>query len=891
MKITDLQCEHMPAGRPGDCDVYCIGTDRPHFSFRIDGADRNASVRSYKLIVSSSAELSADGVGDMYDTGTVQGSNVFDIEYCGKPLLPLSIYYFKVYVMVGKTALKSNIGVFATGIGDAGHIKDHFITAPEGHLRAYDVSKGRGGRPAPYFRRDVRLEGRVSSIYAYVTSLGVFEFFINGKRIGDAHFDPGFTDYHKTLQYRFFDVTKYFTSGTNTIGAVVGSGWYNSYLGYAGEKDIYGDKNALSIYFRVIYKDGSWDEFYTDDSWECASGAYIYTDNQNGEYYDARLERRGRFEPGHDDYGWAAAVKYVPPFISGTKLLPVAGPSVKVNETIDPVSISRVGDDYIVDMGQNMVGVLSVKLKCEAGTVITFRHGEMLNDADKGERGCDGSKGTLYTENLRGAEQTDTYICRGQDDEYIPHFTFHGFRYVQIHGLPYEPAIEDVKGLVMYSACRRTGSVRVENKDLRQLISNIEWGHRGNFLSLPTDCPQRNERLGWTGDAQVFSKSACYGMDCAEFYNKYMRDVTDAQKPNGSVTSIAPMVRKHNGADLTGNGAAAWGDAIFIIPFNVYRIHGDKRVLSDTYPYAEKYFEYLFGTTDGLLRPAAGYGDWLSVYEETPKDVLATAFFAYDAYIMSYISEILGKRDRSEYYKTMFDRISEEWREAYIRDGNIIKGDTQCDYLLALKFGLVKGDEKDAAVAHLLRKIKEADGHLRTGFVGVGYLLPVLCDNGHADTAYEILCQTTYPSWLYSVKNGATTIWERWNSYTEENGFGDAGMNSFNHYSLGSCYEWMYEYMLGIKPVTPGFARFLYRPYPDKRITGASGSYNSPSGTIGSEWRYNGHNYDMKLTVPVNATAVVLPDEKLHIGGIRGYQPVSEMLELGSGVHTFKLFE
>ncbi len=889
MKITDLQCEHMPAVHSaGSPDVYCINTNEPHFSFKTDGIEADAAVRSYKLIVSSSAELCADGVGDMYNTGTVQGSDIFDIPYAGKELLPRSIYYFKAYVMVGKTALKSQTGVFATGIGVTGRLADHFITAPEGHLVPSTESAGHGGAPAPYFRRDFKLDRKPVSVYAYVTALGIFEMFINGERVGDTHFDPGFTDYHKTLQYRFFDVTRFFRNGQNTVGAVVGDGWYRSNLSSVG-RDVFGDRSAFSAYFYAIYDDGSYDEFFTDDKWECASGAYIYTDNQNGEYYDSRLERAGRFEPGHNDYGWAAACRYRPPFIHGTKLVPATGPAVKVNEIIKPVSVSRAGDDYVVDMGVNMVGVASVKLRCDAGTRIVIRHGEMLNDSDKGVRGCDGDKGTVYTANLRTAEAKDTYICRGYDDMYIPHFTFHGFRYLQISGLPYEPSLDDILGHVMYSACRATGSVTTGDSDINKLISNILRGQKGNFFSLPTDCPQRDERLGWTGDAQVYCKSANYAMDCAEFYKKYLRDVTDDQKPNGSVTDIAPMIRTKQGYDLTGNGNAAWGDAIFTIPYHVYRFYGDKRVLSDNYPQAEAYFSYLLSTTNGLLRPDAGYGDWLSVGADTPKDVLATAFFAYDAYVMSYISEILGMRERSEYYKSMYDKIACEWRESYLYDDDKIKGDTQCCYLLALKFGLVKGEAKDRAVSHLLRKINDADCHLSTGFVGVGYLLPVLCDAGHADVAYDILCRTTYPSWLYSVRNGATTVWERWNSYTQEEGFGSVSMNSFNHYSLGSCSEWMYEYMLGIKPVSAGFGRFLYKPYPDKRIGYASGSYDGACGKIVSEWKFNGHCFDMKLTVPVNSVAVVLPDEKLYVAEGRTSVPVDGMLELGSGVHTFRL--
>lgn len=889
MKITELYCEHMPAlsDKIKD-DIYCINTNKPHFSFLVDGNGENINVSYYKLIVSSTYELASDGVGDMYNSGVVYSSDITDIEYNGKPLLYATVYYFKIYAMVSERAIKSGIGVFATGIGDTLKLSNSFITAPDGYLKQDKEAEGKGGLPAPIFRRNINLDKKIASVYLYVTALGIFEFYINGKTVGNSRFLPGFTDYHKTLQYKFYDVTKYFKSGDNTVGAAIGDGWYKSNLSSLG-RGRFGDKTALSAYFRIIYDDGACDELFTDGSWECVSSEYIFTDNQNGEFCDKRLSDKDAFTKTRK-YG-VRAVSYRASFLYGTKLLAATGPDVKEMMRIKPVSVNEAGGKYVVDMGQNMVGSVSVKLHCKEGTRITVRHGEMLNDAKKGERGCDGDEGTLYTANLRSAQQTDTYICRGYDDEYYPRFTFHGFRYVELDGLDYKPETDDITGHVLYSSCEMTGTVATSNASLNKLISNITWGHRGNFFSLPTDCPQRDERLGWTGDAQVFCKSACYGMDCAEFYKKYLRDIVDAQKPNGSVTDIAPMIKWDNGADLVGNGNAAWGDAIFVIPYTAYRMYGDKRFIGDMLPFAEKYYKMLVSTTRNYLRPDFGYGDWLSVNEKTPKDVLATAFLAYDAKLLSEYAEILGDENKAAYYRSEFDKIAEAFREEYLEDEDRIKGDTQCCYVLALRFGLVAGEAKKNAVDHLLRKIDEADGHLQTGFVGVSYLLPVLCDNGHAETAYGILLKDTYPSWLYSVKNGATTVWERWNSYTKENGFGDVGMNSFNHYSLGSCYEWFYEYMLGIKPLSPGYSVFSYRPYTDRRLDRASGSYRSASGLIRSEWRKTDSGFDLSLTVPVNTKARIEPDSGLYIFNKKGYTKITEKTELSSGSYNFKIPE
>lgn len=891
MRITDLKVEHMPAViDKSNNDIYCINVDKPHFSFRIDAATEGAEVQYYKLIVSSSKELAEEGVGDMYNSGTVNSSDITDVEYKGKQLLPETVYYFKFYAMAAGKAVKSGLGVFATGLSDNLKLLCRFITAPDGCLIKNDVSENVGGLPAPKFRKDIVIEKEIKSVYLYTTALGIFEFYINGKTVGKSRFLPGFTDYNRTLQYKFYDVTDYIKQGENTVGGMVGDGWYKSNLSAVG-RDQYGDKVALSAYFLVVYRDGSYDTVFTDNTWECKSSEYLYTDNQNGEYCDKRLAEDDSFDINNSKDGWDKCVPYNPPLINGVKLKPATGPDVCEMTQIKPVSIELVTGKYIIDFGQNAVGAASIKLKCVKDTVITIRHGEMLNDADKGERGCDGDKGTLYTTNLRSARQTDTYVCRGENDVYFPRFTFHGFRYIEISGLDYEPSPDDITLHVLYSACEQTGNIETSDKMLNRLISNITWGNRGNFFSLPTDCPQRDERLGWTGDAQVFCKSACYGMDCAEFYKKYINDLTDAQKPNGSITDIAPMLKWKNGYDLVGNGNAAWGDAIFVIPYTVYRMYGDKRFLSDILPYAEKYYNMLIGTTNGYLRPDFGYGDWLSVNEETPKDVLATAFLAYDAYLLSEYAAILGDNAKASFYKAEFDKISEAWREAYLEDEDKVKGDTQCDYVLALKFNLVSGEAKKNAVSHLVRKIKEADGHLNTGFVGVSYLLPVLCDNGYGDLAYDILLNDTYPSWLYSVKNGATTVWERWNSYTKENGFGDAGMNSFNHYSLGSCYEWFYEYMLGIKPITPGYRTFSYKPVPDKRIKNVKGSFKSPYGVICSEWKKAYNGFDLTLTVPVNAKAIIVPDGKIYTATKKGYTPITEKLELKSGTYTFKILD
>ena len=378
MRITGLKCEHMPAQiNKINNALYCTDNKEPHFSFYVEGAESNKEVKYYKLIVSSSAELADDGVGDMYDSGIIYSSVTNDIVYKGKPLLPCSVYYFKIYAMIGDKALKSGVGAFATGIGDVNKLRGAFITAADGVLIKSEETEGKGDLPAPYFRKDINAEKEISYVYAYITSLGVYELYVNGVNVNRAKFAPGFTDYHKTLQYNFYDVSKYFRYGENTVGAIVGDGWYKSSLSITGRNN-YGDKCAFSAYFCIVYTDGSFDEVYTDESWECFSGAFIYTDNQNGEYFDSRLDKKDVFEPERNKEETPHAVKFSSQFLRETDMISAIGPDVTEMMRIKPVSVSEVNGKYIADFGQNIVGVSSVKLKCKAGTKVVFRHGEML---------------------------------------------------------------------------------------------------------------------------------------------------------------------------------------------------------------------------------------------------------------------------------------------------------------------------------------------------------------------------------------------------------------------------------------------------------------------------------------------------------------------------------
>lgn len=664
-------------------------------------------------------------------------------------------------------------------------------------------------RPA-YFRRAFEIKKSVKNATLFVTALGVYETGVDGKRLGDELFAPGFTDYNKRIYYSSYDITEELTVGKHVIHAIVADGWFCGRLLDVGCRQ-YGDHPYLAARLDITYDDGAWETFETDEDWKSGTGGLLYSDIQTGEYFDKTEEVNGWDSPDFDDSGWQNSIRENP--CHGARVLPAV---IHVRKMLRQPLCSVLRDksgNFIYDMGQNMAGTVTFRAKAKRGEKLILRHGEMLSD-----------DGTLYTDNLRTARQTDVYVFGSDnEEEYTPRFTFHGFRYVESN-----LELLHIEGNVIYTDCRESGFVNTSHQTVNKIFQNQLWSQRGNFLSIPTDCPQRDERMGWTGDAQVFAKSACYNMDSYEFYMKYLADIRDAQLPSGSIPCLVPNVRKQNKVYRVGSGVAAWGDAIFIIPWHLYTIYGKTEPLIQNYEAMEAYLNYLLDTSDDFIRPKEGFGDWLSADEVTPQDVLATAFLAYDARLMAQISGVLGKDSSkyNQYYKLIKKAFNEKFT---VPDGRI-KGDTQTCYLMAVKFGLT--DDIEKTKSHLVRTIERRNNHLSTGFVGISYLLPVLCDLGLSKLAYTILLNETYPSWGYSIKNGATTIWERWNSYTIEQGFANNGMNSFNHYSLGSVAEWMYEYMGGIKPAGEGFSQIVIKPYMDKRVDKADIKYLSTKGEI-----------------------------------------------------------
>ena len=734
---------------------------------------------------------------------------------------------------------------------------------PKGALDRY-------GNPAPYFRKAFSLKEKPKKAVLRLGAMGVVKAYINGEAAADDYMTPGFADYRKRLPIYEFDVTDRL-GVNNAIGLVAGDGWAVGYMGNDMYRNNWCDRIFVMAELIVEYADGTKEKICTDDNWLASTGEILRTDNYMGEFIDHRLDLGDFSAPDYDDSAWktVAAITMEDRFQSdkskrnydqyvdrdcalyrfnfNRKAELARQPFVTVKHRLSPInSYKDKNGNTVYDFGQNMVGVVSARVTAKSGTRLTFRYGEMLR-----------ADGTVYTENLRRAEATDVYISAGGEKEkFRPLFTFHGFRYMEV-ATDGEAKIEDVTGEVMYTDLKKTGEFTCSDEVVNKLYQNVVWGQRGNFLSVPTDCPQRDERLGWTGDAQIFVGSAMFNMDCKAFYEKYACDLRDSQYGNGAVGGVAPHVPHFDYTEEGDRLAAGWADAITVIPYEHYVTYGDKRILTDNIGAMKAFVRFCRDTSDGLIRPEAdNFGDWLNVGSETDKSVLNTLYFAYSASLTARACRIIGDCDEAEFV-ALYEDIRRAFRSAFVEADGTIKSDTQTAYLLAYAFGIATEDE---IKSHLVRKIHEANDHLATGFLGVKFLLPVLCEIGESELCYKILTNRTYPGWGYSVVNGATTIWERWNSYTTEHGFGDVRMNSFNHYSFGSCCEWMFKYCLGISPVEsdPGFRKVLVRPFVDfsGKLTSASGSYECAYGKIAVKWSVTGRTARFEIAIPAGVTPI-----------------------------------
>ena len=721
--------------------------------------------------------------------------------------------------------------------------------------------------PVPYFRTSFALPGPVKLARLSITALGLYECEINGQIVGDAVLVPGWTEFRKRVYFQTYDVTTLLAAGANAIGVLLGDGWYAGHV-IDAHRQQYGERPQLLAQLEITGQDGATVRIGSDSSWKTTAGPVLESDLIMGESYDARHELGAWSTAGYDDSAWREAILAPVPDIQ-VELSPA--PPVRRQELLPGTQITADAGvswkpkKYIYDFRQNLSGRVRLTVCGKRGTHIRIRHAEVLDP-----------KGDLYTENLRTARATDYYTLKGDGAEtWEPRFTFHGFRYAEIswRSSAEDCTIQQVDAVVLHSDLPLTGEFSCSNPLLNQLAHNILWGQKGNFLEVPTDCPQRDERAGWTGDAQVFIRTAAFYMDVRGFFHKWLQDMRDAQGLAGEIPCTVPTLGP---LEAPGDSGPAWGDAALICPWTIYRCYHDLAILREHYECMKRYLDFLTKqkVMDGIrshpdVDSWGGFGDWLALdgsgtpFGGTPKDLIGTAFYANNADIMARTAELLDRPEDALHYRALHQAIVKAFQRRYVTpDGQVIGG-TQTGYVLALHFGLLPQHARAMAGRELVRLIERNGMHLGTGFVGTPYLLYALESTGHLDTAYKLLEQETFPSWLFPVKHGATTMWEHWDGWTPEKGLRDPCMNSFNHYAYGAVGDWMVSSLAGLEldPIAAGYTKILFKPRPGGTITWAKATLRTPQGKAGIHWTLVGQELQLTLTVPAGSEAALsLPE-------------------------------
>ena len=753
-------------------------------------------------------------------------------------------------------------------------------------------------KPASLFRKGFQLTRTVRSARLYVTSLGSYRMRLNGSLVGHQVLAPGWTDYKAKLFYQTYDVTSMLHTGENVIGALLGDGWYGSGLVFFQQRYNFGPPPLrLLAQLNIEYTDGSRDLIVSDPSWQTSPSAIRTSDIYNGEVYDAREEQPGWDKPGfHPASAWAAATPgdAPPARLAAQNFQPIA-----VEEDLAAKTVTSPSPGvYLFDLGQNMVGTERLRVSGPRGTTVRLRFGEMLQP-----------NGQLYAANMRSAAETDTYTLSGNGEEvFLPHFTYHGYRYVEVTGYPGKPPLDAVTGVVFHTDAPFTVKFDSGSPTINKLWSNILWGQRGNFESIPTDCPQRDERLGWMGDAQVFWRTASYNMDLAAFSEKFASDMRIAQSSKGNFSDITPRV-----GTVVGDGSPGWADAGVIIPYTAWRQFGDTRILEQSWESMDRYLALLLKENPDHINHRVAYGDWLAIGSTTPQDLIGTAYWAYDARLMSIMAQALHRPEDARRYDALFDSIKSSFQQRFVKPDGSVGSNSQTSYVLALNMQLAPEQQRAAIADRLVADVQAHHWHLTTGFLGTPYIMNVLSSTGHSDTAYKLLLADTYPSWGYMVQHGATTMWERWNG---DRMLGDPGMNSFNHYAYGAVGEWLYRYVAGIDlaadnrgdQAAQAFHHFQLHPQFDPALGHADASYDSEYGLIRSSWSYsktaaNGAvewlavvpaNTTATLTLPSSPGDTILLDGKPVTAHTVGLRPASSAgstpkYEAASGAYRFTI--
>jgi alpha-L-rhamnosidase len=847
----------------------------PRFTWKLKPGAKDLIQTAYELKVFDAAGK------QLWSTGKVNSDQSVMVKYEGPSLKSGGKYSWMVRVWdnKGKAGPWSTKANWQMGLLDKSDWKAKWIEPG---------FEEEASRPSPVFRKTFNASRQIKNATAYITAHGMYEAYINGQRVGDAYLTPGWTVYNKRLQYQVYDVTSQVIKGVNAVGVMLGSGWYRGNIGFSNVSNFYGKDIALLMQLDIEYTDGSHQVIGTDDSWKSSVSHVRYSEIYHGETIDANKENAGWRLASYDDRDWKP-VKVADH--SFDVLIATYNEPVKKKETFQPVKIFKTpAGEQVLDFGQNLVGWVRMKVKGNKGDTVRLTHAEVLD-----------KKGNFYTTNLRSAKAEDKIILSGGEDVFEPHFTWHGFRYVQVHNYPGELKPENFTAVALYSDMPVTGEFNSSHPLLNQLQKNIEWGQKGNFLDVPTDCPQRDERLGWTGDAQVFARTAAFNMNVHSFFSKWLKDVYADQNKNGAVAFVVPNV--------LGEGAAAsagWADVATIAPWQMYQVYGDKKILEDQYPGMKAWVNYMKDhSKDNLWNTGFHFGDWLFYRPDddndgraavTDKYLIAQCFFAHSTQLLVNTAKILGKQEDVDMYSKLLKDVKDAFYKEYVTPGGRLVSSTQTAYVLSLNFDMLPENLRASAAQKLADNVKSYGNHLTTGFLGTPYLCHVLTRFGYNDLAYALLMQETYPSWLYPVKMGATTIWERWDGIKPDSSFQTPGMNSYNHYAYGAIGDWMYRVMCGINTdeLNPGYRHIIIKPYPGGGLKHASASLETYYGKVSSGWKLDGNQLEFDVVIPPNTKATVyIPSggddvtesgKKISSSMHEGYVSV----ELGSGDYHFR---
>lgn len=830
MNIYDLRAEYRQS-------PFGLSVKSPRFSWKMDADKQNTVQNLYRIQVWKGTET-------VWDTGMKEGQDSVLIPYEGEELSAETIYQIKVTVWDNYGNADSEEMTFETGIFNPVQFHAEMIT--------HDFPEDETA--CPVFWQDFRAEKPVKKAVVYATALGVYEMSLNGERIGADRMTPGWTSYHKHLQYQEYDITSQIRQ-ENRIEITVGNGWYKGILGFDLKPDRYGSRVGVFAELHITYEDGEKEVIATDRDWKVHTGEIRYSEIYMGETIDTATSD---FREGH-----VSIMEFDKSILNAQENEPV-----RITQRIPAKElIVTPKGEHLVDFGQNMTGIVEIKIKGEKGQKIVIHHAETL-DKD----------GNFYPETLRSAKSEDTYICNGEEQTFLPHFTFHGFRYIKVDGIE-EMKTEMFTACVMHSDMEQTGTFSCSNKKVNQLQSNISWGMRSNFLDIPTDCPQRDERLGWMGDAQVFSWTASFNRNTALFFSKWMRDIAAESSLEKGVPHVVPDI-------LESYSSSAWSDAAVIIPWVVYQTYGDRRILEENWKCMHEWVDYITNHCEdnGLWMSGFQYGDWLALDKEesadrtgaTDKYMIANAYYLYVTDLVRQTAEVLDKPADAERYQKLYTKTLEAFQQEYYTPTGRIVSETQTGCILSLYFNLAKEKDRKRILQTLLTNIGNHKNHLATGFVGTPYICHALSENGAHDMASTLFMREDYPSWLYAVNMGATTVWERWNSIKPDGTFDESGMNSLNHYAYGSIGDWMYRKITGINQLEPGYKKILIKPMFVKGIEEAGAELESPYGKIVSRYSCRDGKIRIHVEIPANTTAVIILPEK------------EEKIEAGSGIYDYE---